>query len=1161
MKLADNQFRAACRGCHGGCVHILTVENGKVVKIEPDPEAPLNKGHACAKGMTIIEQMYHPDRLTYPMRRVGPRGSGQWERISWDEAFDTIAQKLSAIREESGPEAISMLTGTGRHHMAHFWRFSHVLGTPNASSSGPFVCLDPRVFSGRWTSGTYCSVDYYGPKKPELILVWGSNPAVSGADGELQWFIKDAVKSGTRIIVVDPRPTELTPEADMWLRIRPGTDGALAMGILNVILREELYDHDFVEHWCSGFKELEARCAEYPPEKVSQITWIPKEQIIEAAHMIVGAHPMSLEWGCAIEQGINAIQTCRALFILMGITGNYDVPGGFVESMEVAPTASHLQERLSETVKEKCLDAGVPHSYRATMAHPRAIFEAIRDADPYKIRALLVHANNSLISMPDSKYVYSCLKEIEFMVYMDFFMTPTAELADIILPAAMWPELDEVFSMPEFAEDAVLCMQKVAQVGECKSDEEVFFELARRMGLDYGAESLEQLYDEQLAEMTRRRPELGKITFQEFKKIGYIEPKREYLNYVKRGGFHTPTGKFELYSHQVKEQGGDPLPFWQEVFDGPATTIPQMLRQYPLILTSGGRRHQYFISNNRQINTLRNQAPFPMVDMHPDTAQQYGIKEGEWVWIATPKGRITQKARLVPEMDPRVINCEMGWWYPEAGAPDYGWRDSNVNVLTRGEPPYDELFGSWQFRGLICKVSPNPECKIEERYYNSKYYVKPQVDDSSDCIVLDAKACILCGNCVETCRKIQTVDALDMVTIGQDTKLVACGGVNMASSKCVGCGQCRANCPTGGIKIKSSVDQVFEALTDPGTFVVAQVAPSVRVGIGKALGLPVGSNAMNLLTTALRRAGFDRIHDTTFSADLTVLEEAREFAALLESGDKRPLFTSCCPAWVRFCEQEYPDLARYISTTRSPQQMMGAVLQETYEKPGARNGKRAVFVSVMPCTAKKNEMKRPESHTNGRQDVDYVLTTEEVIVLLKKLKVDLDTCMPGKPDAPYGTGSGGGVIFGVTGGVMEAALRCLMPTYDEQVKAKLAQSGVRGSEGIKELTLDFRGRELKIAVASGLGNARKLMERICFGEHFDFVEVMSCPGGCVMGGGQPVNLYHKRKDWEERSGGLYTADEKSRVSRSNDNSQVEFAMKTVVQDRVRELLHRSCAEK
>ncbi|MCD8331624.1 MAG: molybdopterin-dependent oxidoreductase, partial [Oscillospiraceae bacterium] len=1052
-----------------------------------------------------------------------------------------------------------LLTGPGRHHMAHFWRFSHVLGTPTASSSGPFVCLDPRVFSGRWTSGAYCSVDYYGKTKPKLILVWGSNPAVSGADGELQWFIKDAVKRGTRIIVVDPRPTELTAEAEMWLRVRPGTDGALAMGILHVILKEELYNHHFVENWCSGFQELEERCAEYAPERVSQITWIPKEQIIQAAHLIAGTHPASLEWGCAIEQGINSIQTCRALFILMGITGNYDVPGGFVESMEVAPTASHLQERLSEEVKAKCLDAGVPHSYRATMAHPRAIFEAIRDADPYKIRALLVHANNSLISMPDSKYVHSCLKEIEFMVYMDFFMTPTAELADIVLPAALWPEVDEVFAMPEFAEDAVLCMQKVVQVGECKSDEEVFFELSRRMGLDYGADSLEQIYDEQLAEMTRRRPELGRVNFEKFKKIGYIEPKRTYYNYLKRGGFPTSTGKFELYSNQVKEQGGDPLPFWQEVFDGPATTPHQMLRQYPLILTSGGRRHQYFISNNRQITTLRSQAPFPMVDMHPETAAKYGIHEGEWVWIATPKGRITQKAHFMPEMDPRVINCEMGWWYPEAGAPDYGWRESNVNVLTRGEPPYDELFGSWQFRGLICKISPNPDCKIEERYYNSKYYKKPGVDDSSNCIVLNPKKGILCGNCIETFRKVHSVYDLDIVTCEQDTRLVDRGVENMAASLCTGCGQCRANCPTGGIQIKSSVDQVIEALRDPGIFVVAQVAPSVRVGISNALGLPAGSNAVNLLTTAMRRAGFDRIHDTTFSADLPIVEEAAEFAAVLGSGENRPLFTSCCPAWVRFCESQFPDLAQYISTTRSPQQMMGAVLQEAYLKPGARRGKRAVFVSVMPCTAKKDECKRPESSTYGHQVVDYVLTTEEMIQLLDTLHIDLSTCMPGKPDAPYGTGSGGAVIFGVTGGVMEAALRYLMPTYDEQVRKQLAKSGVRGSEGIKEFDLEFQGKTLRIAVASGLGNARKLMERIRAGEHFDFVEVMACPGGCVMGGGQPANQYRKAKDWKERAGGLYIADERSRISRTNDNEEITAAAQNVICGRSHELLHRNFA--
>ena len=721
MALKQNEYRTACRGCHGGCVHILTVEEGKVVKIRPDPDAPLNKGRACAKGMSIIEQMYHPDRITYPMRRSGVRGNGTWERISWDEAYDTIAGKLGALIKEKGPESIAMLTGTGRHHMSHYWRFSHVLGTPNAASSGPLVCLDPRVHAGRWTSGTYASVDYFGEKKPGGILVWGSNPAVSGADGELQWFIKDAMRAGTPLIVVDTQPTELARHAKLWLRPRPGTDGALALGILNIIIQEELYDQEFVENWTYGFDRLKARCAAYDVGFVNRNTQIPHEQIVEAARLIASIRPLALEWGCAIEQGVNSTQTCRTLYMLMGITGNYDVPGGFVESQEIAPTADILNDRLSPEVRAKCLSGGFPHTASAPMAHPLAVMDAIATGRPYKVHALLVHANNSLLSLPDSQYIRECLMHLDFMVYMDFFMTPTAEMADIFLPAAMWPELDEVFCMPEFSEQTALCMQKVAQVGECKSDEEVFLELSRRMGLDYGADSLEEIYDEQLAEMGRRRPEYAGIRYQDFKKISYIEPKREYYHYKKRGGFPTPTGKFELFSSAIREIGGEPLPDWQEPPESPVSR-PDIARDYPLILTTGGRRQPYFISNNRQIASLRKQAPFPIVSIHPETAAKAGIQDGDWVYIETMRGKITQKARLVEGLDPRVINCELGWWYPEAGPPFYGWNESNVNMLTAAKGPCDPFFGSYQLRALLCTISKNENCKIEERYYDSKYY-------------------------------------------------------------------------------------------------------------------------------------------------------------------------------------------------------------------------------------------------------------------------------------------------------------------------------------------------------------------------------------------------------------------------------------------------------
>ncbi|MGI5936163.1 MAG: molybdopterin-containing oxidoreductase family protein [Oscillospiraceae bacterium] len=720
--MPKQEIKAACRGCHGGCMHILTVEDGRVTKVRPDPDGPLNKGKGCIKGMTIIEQMYHPDRLLYPMRRKGERGNGSWERISWDEAYDIIAEKVGYLRETYGPECIAITTGTGRHHLAQFWRFGNVLGTPNAMSSGALVCLGPRVNAGMFTAGVFAGVDYYGDVKPAGILVWGANPAISGADGELQWFIKDAVKRGTPLIVVDPLPNELTKRAKCWLRVRPGTDGALALGILNVIISEGLYDKDFVENWTVGFQELKDRVKEYPLDWVSEITWVSKEDIISAARLIASIKPLALEWGCAIEQTPNSFQTCRAIFMIPALTGNWDVPGGFVESMEIAPTADPLFDRLSPEAAKKCLSGGFPLNNGTAspkmFAHPHHVFEAMKTGIPYKIRALFSHANNCLLSMPDSRHVYEALKELEFFVYMDFFMTPTAELADIVLPAALWPEIDSIFCMPEFGDYALLTMRKAVQVGECKSDEEFFMELCQRMGLDYGADSQEEIINGLLEEMGRRRPDLAGIDFEKMKELSYIVPRREYYQYKKRG-FKTPSGKFELYSSAIERAGGDPLPFWREVPESPASR-PDLAEKFPLILTTGCRKQEYFISNGRQIKSLRKNAKFPLVSMHPDTAKKYGIEEGDWVWIETPRGKITQKAVFKPEMDPRVINCEMGWWYPEAGPPYYGWDESNANILTNGDGPWDPFIGAYQLRALMCNISKNENCTIEQRYYASE---------------------------------------------------------------------------------------------------------------------------------------------------------------------------------------------------------------------------------------------------------------------------------------------------------------------------------------------------------------------------------------------------------------------------------------------------------
>ena len=1149
-------YKTACRGCHGGCLYDVTVDNGRVIRAEPSADGPLNHGRGCAKGRSVVEQMYHPDRLTYPKKRVGPRGSGQWERITWDEAYDTIAQRVNALIDEYGPECISGFTGTGRHHLPYFFRMGNAIGSPNFSTVGGIICLGPRRTAAAMTSGLFAGVDYYGATRPGGILVWGANPAISGADGELQWFIKDAVKEGIPIVVVDPKPTELAQRAHIWLRIRPGTDGALALGILNILISEDLYDHDFVENYTHGFEELKECCKEYTLEKVSAITWIPQEKILAAAHWIATTKPLGLEQGCAFEQTVNAMDTCRAIYMIPAITGNWDVPGGFVESLEIAPAGLMPPNVLPEEVKAKALTGGHPFLLKDTMSHPYLALDAMRSEGPNRIRALFVNANNTLLSVADAQHSYDCLKELEFMVCMDLFMTPTAELADIVLPAALWPEVDCVFAMPEFGDQVLLSQQKCVQVGECKSDEEFFIELCRRAGWNYGYTDQRAMMEEQMKEMARRRPEYEDFTLDDLREQGYLAPERTYFNY-KTKGFETPTGKYEFYSTAMAAMGQHPVPQWHEPPETPLAG-GELSEEYPLVLTTGGRHQPFFISNNRQIKSLRKIQPFPYVHMNPTTAARYGIADGDWVYIESPRGRITQKAKLAPEMDERVVSCDFGWWYPEAGAPDYGWRESNANILTWGAPPYDPFLGSYQFRGLLCKIYPNPECTIEERYYQSSLYLDLPADDHSNCVVVDPARCLLCGECVRTCGEVQGIGALKIQTEDGITRVTSSGAGGLPGSGCVGCGQCRTVCPTGALRIRSAVEQVRAAIADPNTLVVAQVAPSVRVGVGGQLGFQEGKNSMAQLVGGLKKLGFDRVYDTAFSADLTVVEEANEFLERLKHGGALPLLTSCCPAWVKFCETRWPEYEENISTCRSPQQMLAAVIRAWFRRPENAPGKQVVVVSIMPCTAKKDEILRPESRTKGTQDVNFSLTTDELLDMLRAAGLSAADCPPMEADAPFSYGSGGGTLFGVTGGVTESVLRYLSPKLGFEGIEWIADSGVRGPSGIKRAVLDMGGRSIRIAVVSGLGHADELLRRVKAGqEEFDLIEVMACPGGCVMGGGQPGGAYEKRQHGSARSGGLYAADRAEPVRCPQDNVSMQKLWDDVICGHEHELLHRN----
>lgn len=450
----------------------------------------------------------------------------------------------------------------------------------------------------------------------------------------------------------------------------------------------------------------------------------------------------------------------------------------------------------------------------------------------------------------------------------------------------------------------------------------------------------------------------------------------------------------------------------------------------------------------------------------------------------------------------------------------------------------------------------NGKCRLQElaslfglesiRFKNLK--PEPELDTSSLSIVRDAHKCILCGDCVRMCNEIQNVGAIDFVNRGSKMVIGPAFNEPIANSPCVGCGQCAAVCPTGAIVIRKDTGRVWPELNDKHTKVVAQVAPAVRVAMAKEFGLPENENSMGRITAALRRLGFDEVYDTATGADLTVLEESNEFLQRIEAGENLPLITSCCPAWIQYCEKNHPELMKNISTCKSPMQMFSSVIKAKY----ATSSRRVVCVAVMPCTAKKFECAREEFMHDGVPETDYVITTQELIQMIHKAGIVFDELEPEAVDSVFSTCTGAGVIFGVTGGVTEAVLRRLSTDKSNKALMSIAFNDVRGMKGVKETTIPYGDKEVRIAIVSGLKNAEKVIQALKNGEHFDFIEVMACPGGCVAGGGQPFGTNATK---EVRGKALYSADKMLSIKRSEENPLMLSLYDGVLKGRVHELLH------
>jgi anaerobic selenocysteine-containing dehydrogenase len=723
--------KVVCMQCHNACRLTAGVDAGRLVSVEPDKDFPGTKSSypitkGCPRRRNVIEYFYNSGRLNYPLKRTGRRGENTWREISWEDAFGEISEGMKKIIDRFGPEAIATTSGTGRTHDEIRQRFFNLLGSPNHTGAGqicygPFCVMSHVLFGWR----------LFPVVRPntQCVLLWGGG-------GPRYWDVfwkaaKNARKEyGTKIIVIDPRKVDSVRHADLWLQIRPGTDCALALGLINHIIQKELYDKDFVENWCYGFDELRERAQQYSVEKVSEITWIPADEISQAAEWYATLKPGVTSHGMGMEHLGNSIETLHAHFILSALCGNVDAKGGDVfatpypEIIHEQAIAAH--DRLPAEQINKTL--GIDHfrlmsrtgfdpvqahvekvwgneafnrtSYEV-YAHGPTIYRAILTGEPYPVKGMITLSSNPMVTVPNTKLVYEALKNLDLYVVVDFFMTPSAQLADYVLPATTYLERPWLWTYSGIVGSERAMPKTVEGQYDRRDDYDIWRELGLRLGQrdDWPWETLEDLYDFRLGPIG--------LTFWEFmNKGGYLSVPKELQRY-KKEGFATSTGRIELYSKTLEDLGYDPLPQFCEPAESPYSR-PDLAKEYPLILTTGGRHQPFYHSEHRQVESMRKMHPLPMMQIHSDTAKVLGIKDGDWVWIESPRGRVKQKCQVFEGIDPRVVHAQHGWWFPEEDGAEpslHGIWKSNINVLTNDDPEVcNQISGGWPLRGLLCKV-------------------------------------------------------------------------------------------------------------------------------------------------------------------------------------------------------------------------------------------------------------------------------------------------------------------------------------------------------------------------------------------------------------------------------------------------------------------------